>query len=134
MEEYAACIKKLLIEQNLYEEMSKNCKEKIVEFSSENTIAQFDGLIEKLYDANITVNKNQNISKRIQAIFYFVFVFAVISLKQPLIKSVFRCYKKKNTFINAIKLLYHFSLFLVNPFLIPFKFIIGFTVALFLGY
>jgi len=134
IEEYAACITKLLTDQNLYEEMSKNCMEKIPEFSVENTIVQFDALIEKLYDTRTPVNKNQSISKRIQAISYFALVFAVIDLKHPLITGVFRRYKKTSTLINAIKLICHFSLFMVNPLLVPLKFIIGFIKACFLGY
>ena len=46
--DYAEKIKSLLIDKELYDKMSKNCVEKVKEFSVENTVRQFDNLIASL--------------------------------------------------------------------------------------
>jgi len=139
IEGYSNCLKKLLADQNLYEEMSINCMEKIKEYSIENAVIQFDTLIKKLNNAHISeyitdVEEHINIKKRISALLYFAMVFSFIDFKYPLITDAFRRYKNRSTLINCIKLFFHFSLFIINPFLIPLKFFIGFVRACFLGY
>ena len=46
--DYAEKIKKLLTDKKLYDDISKNCMEKVKEFSVANTIRQFDELISAL--------------------------------------------------------------------------------------
>lgn len=48
VDDYAEKIKILLTDKKLYDRMSKNCIEKIKEFSVENTVLQFDKLIASL--------------------------------------------------------------------------------------
>ena len=48
VDDYAKKIKILLTDKKLYDRMSKNCIEKIKEFSVENTVLQFDKLIASL--------------------------------------------------------------------------------------
>ena len=47
-DDYAKKIKTLLTDKELYDRMSKNCVEKVKEFSVENTVRQFDNLITSL--------------------------------------------------------------------------------------
>ena len=48
VDDYAEKIKILLTDKELYDKMSKNCIEKIKEFSVENTVQQFDELVASL--------------------------------------------------------------------------------------
>jgi glycosyltransferase involved in cell wall biosynthesis len=139
IEEYAGCIRKLLTDQYLYEDMSNNCIEKTREFTIENYVIQFDLLIKRLHDYHtseriINDKKDKYIYKHIHAICYFALVFALIELKKPRITDSFRRYKHRKTFIDGIKLLYHISLIIISPFLFPFKFLIGLVRACFCGY
>ncbi|GHU74078.1 glycosyl transferase [Spirochaetia bacterium] len=46
--EYAGCIKKFLTDDALYEKMSKNCLEKVKEFSVERQVSNFNRLLQSL--------------------------------------------------------------------------------------
>jgi glycosyltransferase involved in cell wall biosynthesis len=45
VDEYAGCVKKLLLDDTLYETMSRNCLEKIKEFSVERSVDNFNRII-----------------------------------------------------------------------------------------
>lgn len=138
IQEYADCIKKILTDQNLYEGMSKNCIEKVKEYSIENTTKKFDTLIKKLYDKKKYQNKINNIEnkiliKRIQAVLFFALTFSFADKNKSYISYAFLRYKNESSPLNGIKLMYRFILLIINIFLFPFKFLIGFIYGYFLG-
>jgi hypothetical protein len=137
IEEYANCIKKLLTDQNLYEEMSKNCMEKARGFSIENATNKFDALIDKWLNIKNTNNrtdyekKDYSKKKRVYAICCFAFAFG--NIKNSLLNAAFRRLKNNCSPINVIKLFYRLMLFIAYSILFPFKFCIGFVHGCFLG-
>jgi len=133
IEEYAACIRKLLTDQNLYNKMSENCKEKVKQFSVENTTVQFDVLIEKLYDTYVLNKKKQSKNDRIQAIYHFACIYSSINIKDTQLLFAYNRYKNNKSLINIIKLIYRLTLTIINCFLFPFRFCTGFVSGCFLG-
>lgn len=121
VEEYANCIIKLLNDQNLYNEMSKNCIERIHDFSMEQTLVQFDSLIEKLCSANNTKITIEKTIKRPYAIIFYALAF---SLFAPFYRFTLalQYFKKKHTFLNIIKLLYRLGTFVLYAVFFPVNF------------
>jgi glycosyltransferase involved in cell wall biosynthesis len=138
IEEYANCIKKILTDSDLYEEMSKKCIEKAKEYSVENTVNKFDSLIENFQNNNISKNKvvdkkKYSLKKRLYSICYFAFVFAFINIKNSLLAVAFKRFRNKCSPINIIKLFYRLMLFITYNLSFPLRFFIGFTHGCFLG-
>lgn len=84
VDDYAKKIKTLLTDKELYNRMSKNCVEKVKEFSIENTIRQFDTLIASLPEKKETdyqhIDKITAI-KKIRSVYIWCPDFAVQRLK-----------------------------------------------------
>jgi glycosyltransferase involved in cell wall biosynthesis len=138
VDEYANSIKKLLTDQDLYEEMSEKCIEKAKEYSVENTVNKFDSLIENLQNNNISKNKavdkkKYSFIKRLYSICYFAFVFAFINKKKSLLTVAFKRFRNKCSPINIVKLFYRLMLFIIYNLSFPLRFFIGFTHGCFLG-
>ena len=83
-DDYAKKIKTLLTDKELYNKMSKNCTEKVKEFSVENTVQQFENLIASLPEKKETnyqhIDKTAAI-KKIRHAYIWCSDFAVQRLK-----------------------------------------------------
>ena len=133
IDEYADCIKKLLNNQNIYNEMSKNCIERANEFSIENMVAKFYSLMDKLNFTHVTDNnliyKNKNI-ERIYAISYYALVYSLTNQFYRIYNSWYR-YKNELTFLNFIKLFFRFGMLLLSVFVFPVIFLYSFLYGIF---
>ncbi len=119
VDEYAKQIKALLTDEEVYTQMSENCKEKIEEFSIEKTVAKFDDLIfslsEKKEKKNVEVLSKFIARKKIRKLYIWNFDFATQRLRFAFNRF---CVNKnlKDLFISfyhILKLLYYV---IITPF------------------
>jgi len=140
VEDYGNCIIKLLTDHDLYNDMSKNCLEKIKEFSIENTVEKFNRMIKNQLTTHPISSEKLKLDttgkKRIYAIFIYAVYFPFSSCRRSfaLFRDAYHKFTMRRTLRNSIKILYHLSKFAFNCILFLFMLLIGFTLGLRKGY
>ena len=120
-EEYATCIEKLLTDENLYHEMSENCKEHVKKYSVENYVNSLQTLIKTIPEKNKTKYKKRNIIiDTLRLIFYSAFYASYNMPKTYYPANVQFHYLKTNfNFLNFLKFCYRLSVFGINVLCFP---------------
>ena len=122
--EYAEAVKKLLTNQSLYEQMSKNCKENVKQYSAEKYAENFIRLlnnIEKNNDTIVNKNHKNTILNIIQYFFLYILSVGEIINRTAIIKKRIREKRLVKVIKNTIYLL---ALILLLPISLIWKIIL----------
>ena len=135
--DFAAQVKKVILDERLYHSMSENCVKKIAEFSIASAVINFDNAIAKVIPDMCLQTSKQNVrgslrKARIEFIRYYI--YAPFGYKLKIKKSLFRLQKTPG-FLNFLKLSYRISEFLLYVLAIPIRlFFLIFVIKLLRGY
>jgi glycosyltransferase involved in cell wall biosynthesis len=130
VDEYSACIKRLLTDDNLYAAMSNNCATRAQDFSIDKYVKNFDGLInEVMQNRSIDQSKEpENHFNELRAMIYFSFSFVFLShIFDDNLQAAYRRLKKHPGPVNTIKLMYRFSRDVLWLCIFPLTFIMSFV-------
>lgn len=114
--DYASCIERVLKDEELYNAMSKNCKEHVKTYSTENYVGSLQTLLDDIDKKAKPVYKRQNI---VLASLLFIFYSAFYAAyKNPRTvysaKASFDCLKTHFSFLEVAKCCYKIGLYVVN--------------------
>jgi glycosyltransferase involved in cell wall biosynthesis len=124
VESYAACLKKLLTDEALYEKMSKRCLEKVKEFSVEAASRNFDALITEVLPRGASKKQDNPLrGSAVRAVFAFAWAFAVV--KTTPVASAFKRLRKNFSPSACAKLAYRLGAALLATVGFPLMFAAG---------
>ena len=115
-EEYAQKIEILLNDEELYKNVSNNCKEHIKKYSTENYIGSLERLIKEIPKKDKLKEKKMNIIiATLLFIFYSAFYASYDNPKTCYVaKARLQCLKKHFSFLNFVKFCYRAAIFAIN--------------------
>lgn len=121
--DFAAQVKKVILDERLYDSMSENCVKKMAAFSIVNAVIKFDNEIAKMsFDMCLrTIQRNVQFTLREARIeFMKSYIYAPLGYKLKIKKSLFRL-QKNLSFLNLLKLSYRIMEFLLYILAIPIR-------------
>lgn len=121
--DFAAQVKKVILDERLYDSMSENCVKKMAEFSIVNAVIKFDNEIAKMsFDMCLrTIQRNVQLTLReARSEFMKSYIYAPLGYKLKIKKSLFRLQKNLSC-LNLLKLSYRIMEFLLYILAIPIR-------------
>jgi glycosyltransferase involved in cell wall biosynthesis len=140
VDEYSACIKKLLTDDNIYTSMSRNCVIRAQDFSIERYAANFENLINEVTNSaprniDLSVNTGEKAEKRnrfaeFKAVLYFTLSYSLLAhhklWRDGNVLAAYRRLKIQPSALNMIKFMYRFLRHTIFEILVfPFTFFIA---------
>lgn len=148
VDEYSACIKKLLTDDDIYTSMSRNCVIRSQDFSIERYAENFKNLINEVMNSasrntDLSVNAGEKIEERnrfaeFKAVLYFTLSYSLLAhhklWRDGNVLAAHKRLKNQPSAINLIKFMYRFLRHTIFEILVfPFTFFIAIVKGANLG-
>ena len=122
-QEYADNIEKLLTNEELYQTMSKNCKEHVKNYSVENYVASFERILENVPEKNNQkkIKKKEWLLSFILFIFYSSFYLSIDNrYNRNVMKMRWSNLIHKPSLLNLSKFIFRFFVYFISVLSFPF--------------